>query len=149
MYNVQHDCHAAKCTASGVRPLMQERTESGIVETVIKHQQINRFVINTHAFHNAHLLRATLPRSLVAPSPLFLDRKAQHAVMAGRLRANQEIKRASAKPRVKKKVITTQSVEASSSGSTKRKRTDPSYGEDEMRLGMSGINTYAEFFDSI
>src|SRR5260221_4501411 len=99
LYNAQHDCPLAKCTASGKQPLMQERVESGLVKTYIEHQSLERFVINTHAFHNAHLLRATLPRSLVAPILLHLDRQAKHIEIAGSLRATQEAKRTATKVR--------------------------------------------------
>jgi len=99
VYNAQHDCHLAKCIASGKRVLLQERVESGLTETVIEHHAVDRFVINTHAFHNAHLLRATLPRSLVAPIPLYQDRKAKHTEIAGKLRISQESKRETAKVR--------------------------------------------------
>ena len=87
------------CTASGKRFLLQEQVESGLTETVIEHHAVDRFVINTHAFHNAHLLRATLPRSLVAPIPLYQDRQAKHTEIAGKLRISQESKRATAKVR--------------------------------------------------
>jgi len=79
--------------------LLQERVESGLTETIIEHHAVDRFVINTHAFHNAHLLRATLPRSLVAPIPLYQDRQAKHTEIAGKLRISQESKRATAKVR--------------------------------------------------
>ncbi|KAJ7816202.1 hypothetical protein B0H14DRAFT_3744099 [Mycena olivaceomarginata] len=72
-FNVQHDCHSANCEASGVWLRMQERVESDQIEKYIIHEPLDRFIINTHAFHNAHLLRATLPRHLVAPVPLFAD----------------------------------------------------------------------------
>ncbi|KAJ7671105.1 hypothetical protein B0H14DRAFT_3178540 [Mycena olivaceomarginata] len=71
-FNVQHDCHSANCEASGVRLRMQERVESDQIEKYIVHESLDRFIINTHAFHNAHLLRATLPRiwsSLFLSSP--------------------------------------------------------------------------------
>ena len=68
------------------------RSESGLTETVIEHHAVDRFVINTHAFHNAHFLRATLPRSLVAPIPLYQDRQAKHTEIAGKLRISQESK---------------------------------------------------------
>ena len=71
LYNVQHDCPLAKCTGSGQQPLMQERVESGLFTTYIEHKSTERFVINTHAFHNAHRLRAALKRSLVVPIPLY------------------------------------------------------------------------------
>ena len=92
LYNVQHDCPLAKCTTSGKQPLMQERVESGLIKSYIEHQPTERFVINTHAFHNAHLLCATLPRSLVAPIQLHQDRQAKHVEIVGRLRATQEAK---------------------------------------------------------
>lgn len=85
LYNVQHDCPLAKCTASGKEPVMQERVESSLIKNTIEHKPFEHFVINTHAFHNAHLLRATLPRSLVAPILLHRDRQAKHTEIAGSL----------------------------------------------------------------
>ncbi|KAJ7724641.1 hypothetical protein B0H16DRAFT_1736581 [Mycena metata] len=85
-FNVQHDCTSAKCEASGQRLRMQERVESEQIEHYIIHQPLDRFFINTHAFHNAHLLRATLPRDLVAPVLLFPERQAKHFELAAQLR---------------------------------------------------------------
>ncbi len=53
---------------------------------------MERFVINTHAFHNAHRLRAALDRSLTVPIPLYPPetRKAKHYEMAKNLRAVQK-----------------------------------------------------------
>jgi hypothetical protein len=103
VYNVQHDCPRAQCTASGSQPVMQERVESGLMKSYIEHQALERFVINTHAFHNTHLLRATLPRSLVVPIPLHQDRQAKHVEIAGRLRATQGAKRIATKARAAQK----------------------------------------------
>jgi hypothetical protein len=61
---------------------MQERVESDNTESFIVHLPLDRFIINSHAFHNAHLLRATLPRDLLAPIPLFEDGKVKHAEFA-------------------------------------------------------------------
>src|SRR5260221_7220027 len=123
LYNAQHDCPLAKCTASGKQPLMQERVESGLVKTYIEHQSLERFIINTHAFHNAHLLRATLPRSLVAPIPLYQDRQAKHNEIAGKLRISQESKQATAKVRAADKKHA--AVEAQDPDSKQKKlRTD-------------------------
>ena len=70
---------------------MQERVESGLFKTVIEHKPIPRFVINTHAFHNSHLLRVALDRSLVAPILLYPPeaRKAKHAELAQTLRSTR------------------------------------------------------------
>jgi hypothetical protein len=65
---------------------MQERVESDQIEQYIIHQPLDRFFINMHGFHNSHLLRATLPRDLVAPIPLFPDRQAKHFELAAQLR---------------------------------------------------------------
>lgn len=62
------------------------------------HKPLDQFIINTNAFHNAHLLRATLPRALIQPIPLFADRKAKHNELAAILRDTKEA-RAQAKKR--------------------------------------------------
>ncbi|KAJ7677630.1 hypothetical protein B0H17DRAFT_1161361 [Mycena rosella] len=76
--NVQHDCNLAECKATGERPRMQERVDSGITDKFIVHNPVERFIINMHTFHNAHLLRQALPRQLTIPIPLFADRQAKH-----------------------------------------------------------------------
>ncbi|KAJ6494369.1 hypothetical protein C8R45DRAFT_777599, partial [Mycena sanguinolenta] len=85
-FNVQRDCKSAKCEASGQRLRMQERVESDQIENFIVHLPLDRFFINMHAFHNSHLLRATLPRNLVAPILLFPERQAKHSQLATNLR---------------------------------------------------------------
>ncbi|KAJ7631797.1 hypothetical protein B0H17DRAFT_866673, partial [Mycena rosella] len=63
---------------------MQERVQSDQTENYIIHNNLDRF-LNTHTFHNTHLLRATLPRDLVAPIPLFTERQAKHDELAAQL----------------------------------------------------------------
>ncbi|KJA24844.1 hypothetical protein HYPSUDRAFT_135587 [Hypholoma sublateritium FD-334 SS-4] len=127
VYNVQHDCPLAKCKASGKQPLMQERIESGLSRAYIEHQPIDRFVINTHAFHNAHLLRLAIPRSLVAPIPIYslADQKLKHTEIAQSLQAAQEVKEA-AKAKGKQKrndsTLSVLPVDRTHSGSNKRTR---------------------------
>jgi hypothetical protein len=99
---------------------MQERVDSGLIQTCIEHKPIERFVINTHAFHNAHLLRATLPHSLVAPIPLYPDRQAKHFEIAAGLRVTQEAKRKTRVAQKKKEVINL--ADDTGPGPTKRKR---------------------------
>ncbi|KAF8800220.1 hypothetical protein BYT27DRAFT_7043091, partial [Phlegmacium glaucopus] len=91
-YNIQHDCRHTGCTASGKRTVLQERVESGIMEMFIKHKPIDVFLINTHAFHNAHLIQAILPRDLTSPIPYALDRRSHHDQIAQKLRVTQESK---------------------------------------------------------
>lgn len=73
--NVQHDCHACGCDASGITRQLQERQESMRSIRSIVHKDDTRFIINTHALHNATLLRKFLPRYLTVPRHLFLDRR--------------------------------------------------------------------------
>lgn len=123
LYNVQHDCLLGKCTMTGKQPLMQERVESGLLKTIVEHGAVNRFIINTHAFHNAHLLRAILPRPLVAPNPVYQNRLAKHIEIAGNLRVTQEIKRATTKAHAaQRKLEAANSVDGSGPESKKRKR---------------------------
>ncbi|KAJ6611590.1 hypothetical protein B0H10DRAFT_2285157 [Mycena sp. CBHHK59/15] len=89
-FNVQHDCYTAKCEATGERSRIQERVESDQTENFIVHNSLDRFIINSHAFHNAHLLRATLPRDLLAPIPLFDDHRTKHDKLAATLPAAQK-----------------------------------------------------------
>ncbi|KAJ7126361.1 hypothetical protein C8R46DRAFT_1146707 [Mycena filopes] len=99
-FNVQHDCGSAECDTDGTRLRIQERVESDQIENFVVHKPLDRFFINSHAFHNAHLLRATLPRDLLAPIPLFPDRQEQHHELAAKLRAahiSQAAKRAEKK----------------------------------------------------
>jgi hypothetical protein len=104
LYNVQHDCPLAKCTASGKQPLMQERVESGLFKSYMEHKPIERFVVNTHGFHNAHRLRMVLERSLVVPILLYpLEiRKAKHTEIARSLQATQKAKHEARAARKKK-----------------------------------------------
>jgi hypothetical protein len=72
---------------------MQERVESDKIENYIVHNSLDRYIINSHAFHNAHLLRATLPRDLLAPILLFPDRRVKHDELASDLRETLDTKR--------------------------------------------------------
>ena len=96
-FNTQHDCFSAGCEAAGVRPVMQERVESDKTEHFIVHAPLDRFIINTHSFHNPHLVRATVSRDLWAPVPLFEDRRAKHDEFSARLRETRATKAAKRK----------------------------------------------------
>ena len=103
---------------------MQERVESGLFKTYIEHQPVERFVINTHAFHNAHLLRATLPRSIVSPVRLHEpgDRYSLHAGFAEALRVTKA-DQAAAKAQAKQMGVTTTSAATILAESRPNKRT--------------------------
>jgi len=67
--------------------------ETTQIEKFMEHKELDQFVVNTHAFHNAHLLRETLPRSLTMPTPLFDNREEKHHEMAQTLRDVQITKK--------------------------------------------------------
>lgn len=78
---------------------MQERVNTGLLDACVAHKPIDQFIINLHGFHNSHLVRMILPRSLTAPIPLFEDRLAKHNELAASLRVSQTNKRAQQKVR--------------------------------------------------
>ncbi|KAF9440425.1 hypothetical protein P691DRAFT_613060, partial [Macrolepiota fuliginosa MF-IS2] len=61
-YNSQHDCYKGKCSTSGSEPVQQEHIDSGLTQGVVVHSDLDQFVINTHAFHNAHLICEVVPQ---------------------------------------------------------------------------------------
>ncbi|KAJ6595333.1 hypothetical protein B0H10DRAFT_1689316, partial [Mycena sp. CBHHK59/15] len=91
-FNAQHDCRACGCDASGVTRQMQERQESDKLIHFIVHKGDDRFVINTHGFHNAALLRKYLPVALTKPRPLFPDQRRRHDELSAPLAAAQKAK---------------------------------------------------------
>src|SRR5271156_2729000 len=137
-YNVQHDCRQAKCVASGKQAVIQERVQSEVSEpnVFIKHKPLDRFLINTHAFHNAHLIRAALPRDLTIPIAYSEDCVAHHAAIATKLREIQggkrqnaaEKKKATAELRKAAEVEGDDSDEAGMAG-RKRRRGDAITGD--------------------
>ncbi|KAJ6631670.1 hypothetical protein B0H10DRAFT_1938493 [Mycena sp. CBHHK59/15] len=93
-FNVQHDCRASECDASGVTRQMQERQQSDTIIHSIVHKDDTRFIINLHGFHNARLLRKYLPVVLTTPRPLFADRRQRHDELSAILTVTQKAKRA-------------------------------------------------------
>ncbi|KAF8147442.1 hypothetical protein K438DRAFT_1441286, partial [Mycena galopus ATCC 62051] len=90
-FNVQHDCSAGTCNASGERPVHQERQRTKLQESFIQHDPlITQFIINTTSLHNPHLIRRVLPPNLTKPTPLWEDRAGLHRQQAERLRAGRE-----------------------------------------------------------
>ncbi|OBZ70704.1 hypothetical protein A0H81_09161, partial [Grifola frondosa] len=63
----------------------KEWENTGLHTQCIEHKHIKRYIINTHALHNAHLLREVLPHSLTTPMPYLLHRHQKHDEMASNL----------------------------------------------------------------
>ena len=96
LVNVQHDCIGAKCGPTGRKRRTQERTLTEIEEPFIEHNGDDHYIVNTHALHNAALLRKALPRHLTEPIP-YVDpakREQEHHKMAAALRSVQNQRRA-------------------------------------------------------
>lgn len=74
--------------------------ESSVSESFIQHKpNVDRYIINTHSLHNPHLIRAALPRELVAPIAHFNNRREEHDKLAKILRDTQNRKQAVAAAR--------------------------------------------------
>lgn len=93
--NVQHNCYDGRCAATGRRYARQERVLTEIEELYIEHTDDTRYLINTHALHNAAIVRKILPRNLTAPVPYLnpAQRESEHHKMAAILRAAQDKRR--------------------------------------------------------
>ncbi|KAI0365428.1 hypothetical protein BV20DRAFT_954196 [Pilatotrama ljubarskyi] len=91
--NVQHNCRDSGCTASGRRTVRQERRDTTITAPAIQHKDDDLFLVNTHALHNAALLRKALPRHLTKPVPYLQDRESEHRRVAATLRIAHDARR--------------------------------------------------------
>jgi hypothetical protein len=78
----------------------EHKATSHKIQTV-HHAVDDHYVINMHALHNAYLIRETLPRSLMAPSPLFSDRENVLRDFAAQLRVSGPLKRAATAAKAK------------------------------------------------
>jgi hypothetical protein len=94
LFSAEHDCRMARCLPTALRRQVQERQETAQTTKMICHEDDKHFVVNTHALHNANLLRKFLPRNITAPKPLYDDREAGHHEIAVTLRVTQAEKRA-------------------------------------------------------
>jgi hypothetical protein len=105
LFNTQHDCATAKCTASKRTPRRQERLDLDETEPVIEHQPLEVYVVNTHSLHNSHLLRRALPRDLIAPLPFIGpdQRQAEHAKLVAKWRENPKSQTAQGQAREKRR----------------------------------------------
>ena len=104
---------------------MQERRATANTDMHIEHQDVDRWILNTLSFHNAHLIRQMLPRSLWAPIPLHIDRQSKHAEFATSLRKTRNAGRAAQKARAEvKKAAAAQASTTTSTdpNSCRRKR---------------------------
>jgi hypothetical protein len=93
-FNAQHDCRHFSCPLVNVAGPNQERQASKLTRKLTAHSEDSRFLLNTHALHNANLVRETLPRHMTEPKPCFLDRRAKHNEFAAKLRETGPEKRA-------------------------------------------------------
>lgn len=72
----------------------QERLETSVQLKTIRHDNLDRYILNMHSDHNPHLIREALPRHLTAPIHLFPDRIGYHRELAAKLRVTGPAKRA-------------------------------------------------------
>lgn len=99
-FNVQHDCVFSKCKMDSVF-IRQEGIITDLTELQVSHCAEQRFILNMHGLHNAHLIREILPRSLTAPTPYLPDRAASHDRFAAELRETGPAKRAETQAKTK------------------------------------------------
>ena len=79
----------------------QERIVTDRTELQVAHSRDQRFILNMHGLHNAHLIREVLPRSLTAPTPYVQDRVTSHERFAAQLRETGPAKGAETQAKTK------------------------------------------------
>ncbi|TFK34493.1 hypothetical protein BDQ12DRAFT_763286 [Crucibulum laeve] len=95
IFNAQHDCVTAGCKISeSAEHEHQERLETTISRKSVIHSPLDRYILNMHSLHNAHLVREVLPRSLTAPVQYHANRSNVHQQIAASLRITGPTKRA-------------------------------------------------------
>lgn len=123
--------------------MLQERIQSQKTEAFIEHKPIHRNLINTHALHNAHLIRAILPRDLTVPIPYASNRRAHHDKIATKLQASQAAKRTTTAQKAEER----RALKKATISSNKRKHIDrpdsdsgedPSQGKQQEQDGGAG-----------
>ena len=95
-FNVQHDCKFAGCSATGKRARRQECIISDdVLDDAIEHQDVDRWIINTHSLHNGHLLRLRVRPELISPIRMISaeERQRRHNEVASGLQPGQEKRR--------------------------------------------------------
>ena len=100
IFNAQHDCEGGGCQLVETN-VLQDREETSRTELTVEHSNLDRYLINLHAHHNAWRLRKVLPRVLTAPVPYTLDRKKLHTEAARELQKKNPAKRAEAAAKAK------------------------------------------------
>jgi hypothetical protein len=139
-FNVQHDCENAQCTASGEHPVIQEHVESGLSENFVVHHDNERYLINTHGQHNAHLIRATLPRELTIPIPFVLDQAAHHMKISANYHTTQDSKRAVVANKAMAKKNAAVTAAGSQPGPSRKRKRAEELGSTQMAENMGGID---------
>ncbi|KAI0733231.1 hypothetical protein C8Q72DRAFT_773098, partial [Fomitopsis betulina] len=61
IFNAQHDCCTAGCSATTTMPVIQEGRETKRTRNVWTHVKTEHYILNMHALHIAALLRQALP----------------------------------------------------------------------------------------
>lgn len=85
---------ASRCDATQDVARIQKRQETTQTVKVVLHNDNTQFILNTHALHNAALLRKFLPRYLTVPRPLYPDRQKWHDELGAVLTVTQAEKKA-------------------------------------------------------
>lgn len=117
---MQHDCERSECTASDSRVEYQEREATTRTVSLVKHNDDGHFIVNVHALHGAHLIRAVFPPDLMEIPPLSDDRVQMRNNLASMLRESKKEKKEKANEKRK----------ATAAAKAKAKAKEPSSSKD-------------------
>jgi len=100
IFNAQHDCMEGGCQLVETSTF-QDCEETSKTELAVKHSNIDRYIINLHAHHNAWRLRKVLPHDITTPVPYTSDCLKLHIEAMRQLQKKNPAKRAEAAARAK------------------------------------------------
>ncbi|ESK85032.1 hypothetical protein Moror_15720, partial [Moniliophthora roreri MCA 2997] len=80
--NIQHNCSSAQCKDSTTQNIMQEQKETAHTQSIISHNPVNCYILNTHSLHNYSSISMAIPQTLKDK----LKHKAQSASKAADFR---------------------------------------------------------------
>jgi hypothetical protein len=134
------------CATTGSQKRFQEWNKIDIDKEYIEHQKVNQYVINMHAFHNAHLVCNALPCLLATPLPYACEREVFHHQIACDLQGSQDEKRAVQASKAAEKRAKKEELDLAQTSCTKRKCSDVD-GDDDLSSGAD-LNTVTDDVDS-
>jgi hypothetical protein len=78
--NIQHDCSYSKCSDYASQTILQDKVETSRIRSIISHNNVNQFILNTYSLHNYASITAVIPNN-IRPNLLCKPLSAEEAAI--------------------------------------------------------------------